>query len=70
MDETRANHLSLATVVIPAAGGSRDVLGRNSDYPAALIRLGSKPIVYLAIQYLIQKGFKNFNNKSQISLYV
>ena len=49
-----------ATVVIPAAGGSRDVLGRISDFPAALIRLGSKPILYLSIEYLIEQGFRNF----------
>lgn len=49
-----------ATVVIPAAGGSRDVLGRISDFPSALIRLGSKPILYLSIEYLIQQGFRNF----------
>jgi dTDP-glucose pyrophosphorylase len=49
-----------ATVVIPAAGGSRDVLGRISDFPAALIRLGSKPIIYLSIEYLIEQGFRNF----------
>jgi len=49
-----------ATVVIPAAGGSRDVLGRISDFPAALIRLGSKPILYLSIEYLINQGFRNF----------
>lgn len=48
------------TVVIPAAGGSRDVLGRNSDYPAALIRLGNRPIIFLTIEYLIEQGFKKF----------
>ena len=60
MSSTNQDIFKDATVVIPAAGGSRDVLGRNSDFPAALIRLGSKPIVYLTIEYLIQQGFKNF----------
>jgi hypothetical protein len=49
-----------ATVVIPAAGGSQDILGRTSDYPAALIRLGSKPIICLSVEYLIEQGFQNF----------
>ena len=49
-----------ALVLIPAAGGSRDVLGRKSDYPAALVRLNSKPIICLTIEYLIQKGFTHF----------
>ena len=60
MASTAENVFKNATVVIPAAGGSRDVLGRISDFPSALIRLGSKPILYLSIEYLIQEGFKNF----------
>jgi len=60
MGKSLNSDLSVATVVIPAAGGSRDVLGRNSDYPAALIRLGSKPIVFIAVEYLIEQGFTKF----------
>ncbi len=60
MDSTDENIFKNTTVVIPAAGGSRDVLGRISDFPAALIRLGSKPIIYLSIEYLIEQGFRNF----------
>ncbi len=60
MDSTDENIFKDATVLIPAAGGSRDVLGRISDFPAALIRLGSKPIIYLSIEYLIEQGFRNF----------
>jgi hypothetical protein len=60
MNSSPNSKISVATVVIPAAGGSRDVLGRNSDYPAALIRLGSKPIIFLTIEYLIEQGFRNF----------
>lgn len=54
------NPFEETTVVIPAAGGSRDVFGRTSDYPAALIRLGSKPIICLTVEYLIEQGFQKF----------
>jgi hypothetical protein len=60
MGSSPENIFKDATVVIPAAGGSRDVLGRISDFPAALIRIGSKPIIYLSIEYLIEQGFRNF----------
>jgi len=47
-------------VLIPAAGGSRDIIGRESNFPAALVRLGNKPIICLSLEHLISEGFRHF----------
>lgn len=48
------------TVLIPAAGGTRDALGRVTLYPAALALVAGAPIISHIIEYLMALGIKTF----------
>jgi len=47
-------------VLIPAAGGSRDSLGRLSNFPAALALVSGAPIICLILEELIAMGLHDF----------
>jgi dTDP-glucose pyrophosphorylase len=45
--------------LVPAGGGTRDVYGRSSNYPSALVHISGTPIIILIVEQLLSNKITN-----------